>query len=72
MTQKSYHISNPIEFQAENWPLPANSLVFWSQGGAGGVLLLADVHYIAAPGSTIVFSLPGLKTGDVISIVTFA
>lgn len=72
MSQKIYHISNPIQFLAQPWPLPANSLVFWSQAGAGGVLLFAGVHYIASGTGQITFSLPGLKAGDLISVVTFS
>jgi hypothetical protein len=78
MTQRTYHVSNPIQFLSERWPLPANSLVFWSQGQAGGVLLFADVHYLVTPApagavpqiAQIAFSLP-LKAGDLITVVTF-
>jgi hypothetical protein len=70
MSQKTYHISNPIQFLAMTWPVPAGSLIFWSQRGAGGVLLFLDVHYIQSTEGNYAFDLE-LEAGDLISVVTF-
>ncbi len=76
MTQKTYHITNPIEWLSEAWPVPSNSLVFWCHQNAGGVLLFEGIHYIetTVPGQVsgqYAFSIPGLAAGDIISVVTF-
>jgi hypothetical protein len=70
MKQQTYHISNPIEWLALTWPVPPKSLVFWSSGHAGGVLLFLGIHYIAAPGGGYAFSLPGLQAGDIVTVIT--
>ncbi len=70
MTTRTYHVTNPIAFRALSFALPANSLVFWSRGQAGGVLLIPDVHYLAASGQmTLAID---VSAGDLIQIVTLA
>jgi hypothetical protein len=69
MSQKTYHIGNAAEFLGNNWPLPANSLVYWSQQQAGGVLLFEGTHYTIFEKS-FVLAIP-LQDGDLISVVTF-
>jgi hypothetical protein len=72
MQQRIYHITDPVKWLAMTWPVPANSLVFWSAGRAGGVLLFAGIHYIMAADGNYAFSLNWLQAGDLISVVTFS
>ena len=66
---KTYHVTNPATFKLLLLSTPPNYAVFWSQGSAGGVLLLPGVHYEAGAG-WIQIDNAALNAGDTITILT--
>jgi hypothetical protein len=70
-TETTYQVTDPVEFLSQPWAFPRGSLAFWSRGQAGGVLLLAGVHYAPNKPGMVAFTIPGLAAGDVIVVVSF-
>lgn len=69
-----YQVTNPIAFKATPLPYPTPGLIFWSQGKAGGVLLLPGVHYQLTGGAGsaqffILSSAVNLQAGDMIAVI---
>ena len=66
---KIYYITNPAAFLALSLPVPSAAMVvFWSQGTAGGVLLLPGVHY-TTNGRTWQLMGVNLSAGDRIAVI---
>lgn len=58
-----YFVKDPAVFQTLGIPLGPNGLVFWSQGTAGGVLLMLNIHY-SVSGNLLTASNVPLSVGD--------
>lgn len=68
---KTYTVVDVQAFYTLLLPLPLTTgLVFWSQGTAGGVLLLPGIHYRAVGVATFgLFQCVPLSIGDRITVV---
>ena len=63
-----YTITDPIAFAGNQYPFPDSSQLWHSQGQAGGVLLVENVHYTAKNGSFILAR--ATQPGDLVIVTT--
>jgi hypothetical protein len=66
---RTYTVTNVIAFHALYLPHPAGALIFWSQGTAGGVLLLPGIHYLIVGNSFVLGPGVAIAAGDTITVV---